>query len=174
MGVKVQAIKPSKPFNPAPFRKRYLEGMKKWGKLVEEDFEKTTATWKTDVDFDNETTEVQGLGIETEVSTDNEIYHYVNDGTEPHAIFAGVYTGKSNKKSLKFKSEFVPKTKKGFIGSTGGSRGGDTVHTPYVQHPGSEGRLFNVAIKGKREKDLVKIMNQATSLANKESGYSME
>ncbi len=85
-----------------------------------------------------------------EIDVEGEIFSYVEGGTKPHEIWAGAYTGKSNKKALAFPSIFSPKTRPGVIGSTKGKRGGDTVFRIYVNHPGTKPRRFGVAIMKKR------------------------
>ncbi len=171
MAVFMKSIKPQR-LKIAAFRLAWLNAMRKAGKVIKSDFEKTTKTWKHKPVFEI-VISLTGPGPLLLVGTDDEIYGYVSRGTEEHPIFAGIFTGKSSKKSLAFPSKFSPKTKPGFIGSSPGSSGGSTVFVPYVNHPGSAARKFEEAIKKKRGPWFKKQMEQAMSEAARKSGYAL-
>lgn len=171
MSIFVKAIKPQR-FKSDVFAQEIEKAQQEFANGVKEDFEKTVETWSEKPTFEV-VTDVTGGEVSTLVATDNEIYGYVDEGTKPHAIFAGAYTGKSEKKTLAFSSEFVPKTTKGFIGSNPGSKGKVDTFRPYVQHPGTKAREFSKTIRQKWEKRYKKIMEKAMSTANKKSGYAI-
>ena len=139
---------------------------------IKKDFEKTTKTWKKKPKF----VLIKGLKkglVELYVYTDDEVYAYVDKGTEPHLIWAGAYTGKSEKTALAFPGTFSAKTIPGVIGSFTGFSGGDTVYTPYVEHPGTEPRGFEDAITEIWEKTYMLRMDNAMERASEESGHGI-
>jgi hypothetical protein len=136
----------------------------------EEDFQATTATWKHWVKF--EKTVDLGDPLRAAVYTDDEIYRYVNDGTEPHPIFAGIYTGKSNKRALAFPGTFSAKTAPRVIGSGAGASGGKTSVVPYVNHPGTEAREFDAVIQEKWTPRFKNTMEKALRDGARATGYS--
>lgn len=164
-----KVIKPRR-FNDRAFAAKIEAAMHKAADVIEGDFEETTKTWKHKPRFDK--TVSLTPPVEVMVGTDDEIYRYVNDGTEAHEIWAGAYTGKSDKKALAFSSQFVPKTKPGIIGSNPGFVGERDTFTPYVQHPGTEARAFDKAIKRKRESWFKRQMEAAMREAARASGHA--
>jgi hypothetical protein len=166
-----KGIKPQK-LKTADLRLSLLNEMRKVGTEIKKDFEKTTATWQHKPKFETVVSLMQP-GPTVLVGTDDEIYGYVSKGTKPHPIFAGIYTGKSNKKALAFPSKFSPKTRPGVIGSTAGSRGGDMVVRPYVQHPGTKPRNFEEAIEKIWKKKFKKRMEAAMREVAQKSGYGL-
>ena len=127
-------------------RLELLNAMRAAGTQIKKDFESTTKTWKHKPKFEV-LISLTGPGPVVVVGTDDEIYGYVSGGTKPHAIFAGIYTGRSNKRALAFPASSTPKTRPGVIGSSGASRSGQTVVRPYVMHPGTEPRNFEKTIQ---------------------------
>jgi len=162
-------IKPPKMKNDA-LRLELLNAMRKAGTVIKGDFEKTTATWKRKPKFET-IISLTGPGPVVVVGTDDEIYNYVSGGTKPHEIWAGIYTGRSNKKALAFPARSSPKTKPGFIGSFGGSRSSETVVRPYVNHPGTKARKFEETIQKRRQKWFKGEMEKAMKRAAMASGY---
>lgn len=154
------------------FRLEILNEVRKTGRDIRKDFEKTTATWKRKPEFDIDIS-LTAPGPIVEVSTDNKIYRFVNDGTDPHPIFAGIFTGKSNKKALAFFPSSTPKTAPGIIGSGSGSQSGDRVARPYVDHPGTKARNFDETIAKKWEKLFKRRMEAAMVKGAKKSGYML-
>jgi len=156
MAIVMKAIRPKR-FKGETYRQYAIELAKEVEKEALGDFQETVKTWKHEVKFEHQH-RVDDKAVEVMVGTDDEIYGYVNYGTKPHPIFAGIYTGKSNKKTLAFPSAFSPKTTPNVIGSQAGSRGGSTVFAPYVDHPGTKARNFDKIIAkkwGKRLRDRV-------------------
>lgn len=121
-------------------------------KNVKVDFDVTTRTWKNRPTF----TIDREPGKRT-VSTDDEIYSYVNDGTRPHIIAPKKPDG-----VLAFGVPSSPKTAVRVIGSSKGSRGSTIVRTPKpVRHPGTDAREFDVTIKDKWDDMLPGILQRA-------------
>jgi len=164
-------IKPSR-LKSKGARFKFLNGMRKTATQIRKDFAKTTATWKHDVEF-TQVVSLAGPGPELLVATDDKIYGYVNDGTKPHQIWAGVYTGKSNKKVLSFQGSYKAKTKPGVIGSSAGGSSGDWMHRPYVNHPGTEARNFDEIIQKKWEPRFKAEMQAIMIEVRKESGHAI-
>lgn len=144
-----KAIKPRR-FRSEAFTQAITAAAHEAGKEIKKDFEATTKTWNHKPQFVKEV-DTKASPVQVLVGTDDEIYRYVDEGTKPHPIFAGIYTGKSNKRALAFPSAFTPKTKPNVIGSSQGSKGGSMVVVPYVQHPGTEPRNFDKVILRKWE-----------------------
>lgn len=107
------------------------------------DFSVTTQTWTNRPDF----TIDEQPGQRT-ISTDDEIYGYVNDGTRPHIIEA------KNAKALAFGVPHAAKTAPRVIGSTAGRRGNTIVKVKRVNHPGTDAREFDQEIADKWEDKL--------------------
>ena len=168
----IKEIKPQR-FNDRAFKKAIQDAAKEAAKGMEKDFKKTTATWQHKVTF----TKIISVmpDVEILVGTDDQIYTYVNDGTKPHPIFAGIYTGKSNKKALSFQwggpGSYRAKTSPRKIGSTTGGPSGPMVALPYVQHPGTKARKFDITIQEKWESRFKRQMEKAMSKAAKASGH---
>lgn len=167
----VHAIIPEK-LKPDAIRLALLTELGSIGGDIKRDFEKTTKTWKKKPKF----VLVKGLKagkVELLVYTNDEIYGYVDKGTKPHLIWAGAYTGKSEKTALMFPGTFSAKTIPGVIGSLSGFSGGDPVYTPYVEHPGTEPRGFEDAITKLWEKTYALRMETAMERGAKESGHGI-
>ena len=166
----VRVIKPSM-FKEKEFQ-RAARALEDFAKKVKADYQKTTRTWSHKVVFHRYSR--YGLReLAAGVDTEDEIYGYVERGTKPHVIMAGIYTGKSNKKALAFPSVFRPKTKPRVIGSAAGYKGGATIVRPFVQHPGTEAREFSKTIKKEREPWFRKRVDKAMSQARKASGHAI-
>jgi hypothetical protein len=171
-----KAIKPKRLKDDA-MRLTLLNRMRRVGTAIRKDFAETTKTWDHEVVFE-QLISLTGPGPVVIVDTDDQIYHWVNDGTGEHGphhqsyeIWAGAYTGKSDKKSLAFPSMSVPKTTPNVIGSGPGSSGGDTVFRPFVVHPGIEPRNFDKIIQKKWEPKFKSEMEDAMRQAVKASGH---
>jgi len=152
--------------------------MRKSGRGMRRDFWKTTEHWEHEVNFEL-TISLTGPGPFVIVETDDEIYTWVVRGTgergggSAYEIWAGAYTGKSDKKVLAFSSGFVAKTKPGFIGSNPGFVGKRDTFTPMVNHPGTEPRHFTKAIKDKWKSRFKRDMEAAMREAARASGHAV-
>jgi hypothetical protein len=151
---RIEAIKPKDTNAAKIFKEAYETALRATAKEVQRDLEATTATWETHVKFTVRVTSRRGeLGIT--VSTKNEIYKYVNYGTKPHVIRP------KKGKVLAFQSGYKAKTRPSVIGSKPGGSFGATVIAKEVHHPGSEARLFDVAIARRRQVSLKSRMDAA-------------
>lgn len=137
-------------FNAAKLARAIENGLEGAAKDVKVDFAVTTQTWATKPAF-----EIERKTAERIVSTDDEIYGYVNDGTRAHPIVAHGPGG------LAFGVPSSPKTAPRVIGSSGGSKGSTIVHVRRVQHPGTEAREFDETIGKKWDAELPRIMQRA-------------
>lgn len=118
-------------------------GLTASAKAAKVDFDTTTQTWARRPAFTIE----EQPGQRT-ISTDNEVYGYVNDGTRPHIIRA------KNGKVLVFGTPHSAKTAVRVIGSGAGSRGTTMVKVKQVRHPGTDAREFDAVIAEKWEDQL--------------------
>ena len=170
----VKTIKPGR-FKGDPMNRILRNQLRKVGNtIIREDYGAITKNWEEENKpkiklHTHLTARTPSPSIEIEVT--GRVWNYVEEGTKPHAIFAGIYTGKSKKKSLAFPSMFSPKTTPGVIGSKAGKRGGTTVFTPFVWHPGTEPRHFHKAIVKKRRPWFKRQMEDAMREAVRASGH---
>lgn len=166
--VQIKGIKPAR-FKDAAFRRVIQKAAQQAADAMQEDFEKTTATWDHKVEFERIID--TDPNVEVLVGTDDEVYRYVNDGTRPHLIFP------KKKKALSFqwggKGSYRPKTKPSTIGSTPGGPTGPKVARAYVQHPGTKARNFDKVIQKKWRSAFRRRMEQAMSDAAKASGHAV-
>jgi len=102
-------------------------------------FEATVTTWDHSVEFKRD--ESFTLDIKSiRVYTDDYVWNLVSEGAKKHTIVP------KNAPFLRFQSEFVPKSKVGWIGSQSGGKSGNWVHRKSVDHPGFAAREFEKAI----------------------------
>lgn len=172
MVVLFKEIKPQK-LKEKALRLELLNAIRKAGTQIKKDFEATTRTWEHKPKFEILISLRHPPGPTILVATDDKIYRFVNEGTRPHPIFAGIYTSKSRKKVLAFPSVSVPKTKPGSLSSGPGRKSGGTILRPYVQHPGTEARKFDQAVKKKRKTWFKRQMEKAMRTAAKKSGHGI-
>lgn len=88
------------------------------------------------------------------IGTDDEIYGYVNHGTEPHIIRPRNPGG-----VLAFQSGYQAKTIPNVAFSRAGGAFGPTVHAREVNHPGTEARNFDDAIANRVQSRIVSLFN---------------
>jgi hypothetical protein len=175
MAVFMKTIKPKR-FAAEVFRQTMLARLKTAGVVVKKDFESTTKSWEHKVDFEV-LVDVLPDGPTLLVGTDDKIYGYVSKGTGPHEIWAGAYTGKSDKTKLSFQwggsGSYIAKTVPGVIGSREGGPTGDKVAFAHVSHPGTSPRNFEELIQKARSGWFQKQMQQAMKEAARASGHGM-
>lgn len=129
--------------------------LKNTAKNVDVDFKVVTQTWNHKPGFDTKDIS-NGSHIGVEVSTDDKIFGYVEEGTKPHIIVP-----------KRGKMLFIPgvnyraKTRPRYIGSNKGGRDNTFVYTKLVQHPGTEAREFSETIAKKWQKELPDIVQRA-------------
>lgn len=124
------------------------------------DLEKTVATWKHKVGF-----VITPIPDGFQVSTSDEIWKFVDEGTKAHLIPAIVPV---NKKALTILGPGQPKTAVRVIGSTAGSRGGVVAivkRTKPIEHPGTTAREFTETVQTKWDDELPRRIADALSQA---------
>ena len=160
-----KAIKPST-LRIDAFRLEALNSMRKIGRKIKKDFEKTTKTWDSKPTFTMKIS-LKAPGPTTEVTTDDEIYKGVDEGTDPHIIVP------VNATKLVFLVGGTPKTTPNVIDSKPGSPGDQLIFTDIVDHPGTEARNFSKTIAEKWESPFKKEMEAALQRARKKSGHAI-
>lgn len=118
-------------------------------------FKDTTATWTHQPSFE---IEHENTG-RWSVSTDDQIYQWVDQGTRAHVIRA------RNAPLLRFTVPFTSKTVPRWIGSRPGSRGNQWVSKKQVQHPGTKPREFRRIISQRAQGPTVARLREALKQA---------
>ena len=172
MVVLFKGIKPTRLKDDA-MRLALLNAMREYGTKVKKDFEQTVETWKHKPKFETLVSLKEGAEILVDTATESKIYGYVTEGTPPHLIWAGHYTGKSKSKVLAIPTAFSPKTQPGRLKAGAGSRSGKAYFRPYVQHPGIKPRLFHEMIAKEHEKPYKRFMEKAMKEVAQASGHAM-
>lgn len=149
MGMKTIKL-PRDLFNTAKLERAIENALTGSAKAAKIDFDVTMQTWKKRPTFTIDTEP----GKRT-ISTDNEIYGYVNDGTEPHPIVA------KNAPTLVFGVPFKAKTSVRVIGSGPGARGSTIRRPKAAQHPGTDAREFDAVIAEKWDEQLPVTMQRS-------------
>lgn len=149
-------IKPG-PLSVGAIRLEMLNALRKVGTEIKEEFDKTTATWNTQVTFTKKPS-LAGNTPSITVETDSDVYRWVNDGTEPHRIRPG------SARSLTIPSGYAAKTRPGVIGSESGGPSGSIQHAMFAEHPGIKPRKFDEAIYNKL-KDKIDLGDLAAQIA---------
>lgn len=145
-------------FNVLGFRTAIKVRMKGTGAKIKKDFEKTTKTWNTKVHFSVQTAGVFNTTIK--VTTSNQVYAWVNDGTKPYSISG----------PAKVSVGFQPKTSYRYIGSRAGNPG-TTAFARNINHPGIEAREFDIAIADKWKDELGEEFELALKAGSIASGH---
>jgi hypothetical protein len=143
-------------FNLAAIQRAITSTLNQAAQDAQKDLQSTTATWKRKVTF-----AITPIPDGFQVSTDDEIYGYVDQGTPPHII-----TPKRGK-MLRFGPGSRPKTTVRVIGSTAGAKGGAPVVARIVHHPGTEAREFSQMLQEKYDDELPKRIDVALGEALK-------
>jgi hypothetical protein len=166
--VVIKAIKPKR-FDDKAMTERLRYHAKQVVKEIRKDFEETTKTWQHKVEFKETVSAGKGAGgIIAEVSTTDEIYTYVDQGTKPHIIRP------VRAKRLAFPSIFSPKTAPRVLSSGPGQRGPQDTFAMEVHHPGTEAREFSRTIEVKWTPRFKQRMQEAMKDAAKASGHSIK
>lgn len=178
MGVK--AILPKRRLNVAAMKRQFEIAAGEFAADVAKDFDAITKTWRGEKpDITQElSTGKHGLSVFIGAENDGSKGYlkllWLEEGTRPHRIYAGIYTGRSTKRVLSFRTGYSAKTSPGFIGSRAGGSSGPLTKRPYVNHPGTQARNFEPAIANKRYKLFKKRMTAAMAQAAKVSGHAMK
>lgn len=146
-------IPPTKdPLRAKDYLKACQNALNACAKGAKADFGTTTRTWNTKPEFSIDASK----GDRRIVGTDDEIFKYVDEGTQPHII-----RPKRAKTLAIIGINSRPKTRPGFIGSTQGGRDNTNVYTRVVHHPGTEARKLTIAIRDKWSKQMVLVFDRA-------------
>ena len=146
----MKVIIPRNLFNTAKLERAIENALTGSAKAAKVDFDVTTQTWDRRPDFT-----IDSEPGKRTISTDNEIYGYVNDGTESHPIVA------KNAPTLVFGVPFGAKTQVRVIGSGAGSRGTIIRRPKAIMHPGTVAREFDQVIKEKWDDLLPKTLQRS-------------
>jgi lipoprotein-anchoring transpeptidase ErfK/SrfK len=131
--------------------KKAAEGIRK---DALKDFERTTATWNHKPKFTSQVKAHQD-GVTIEITTDDKIYGYVDQGTKPHVIQA------HTDKGLVFTVGGSPKTEPHVVQAFPGKRGDKWVRKMQVKHPGTAARKFSEDIAKSYKPEFQKAMRNA-------------
>lgn len=147
MNVKV----PKQLFNTAKLNRAIENALTGEAKAVKIDLDTTTQTWTHRPAFTIDKTEGRRV-----VATDDEVYGFVDEGTDAHLIVA-----KSPTKPLTFGVGGRPKTTPRVIGSRAGAKGSTIVRAQVVHHPGTNAREFTDTVKEKWDDRLPDVLQRA-------------
>lgn len=137
--IKLASIKPSaKAITFTRFATAAKLGLKDAAEAAEKDFRSTSATWNHKPEY---VIKEQKDGYL--VGTEDDVWVMLNQGTRAHLIVA------RRAKRLRFGVGGAPKTRPGFVGSTGGSAGSGAVFAQTVHHPGTTARAWSKLIAAK-------------------------
>ena len=136
-------------FDPARMAEGIQNALDTTAEQIRTDFLTTVQTWNHNPEF-----KIDRGVWDRRIYTVDEIYAWVNNGTEPHTI------APVTKKALRFLTGGRAKTEPGFIGSTSGAVGSAEVVTKRVNHPGGRPRRFDEEIGNKWQEEFPAIMQQ--------------
>lgn len=148
--IKMRVIKIKKFMDPRKVARAVENGLTGEAKIVKTDFDTTTQTWKSRPEFTTQSSPGKRI-----VSTDNEIYGYVDGGTPAHVITA------KGPGPLVFGVPSHAKTTPRVIRSGPGGAGSTIVRARQVDHPGTAPRLFSETIAEKSEDRLANTIQRA-------------
>lgn len=142
--MKMRVVVPKELFNTAKLKRAIENALTGEAKAVKVDLDTTTQTWKHRPAFTIDRDEGRRV-----VATDDEVYGFVDEGTDAHLIVA-----KSPTKPLTFGIGGRPKTAPRVIGSRPGAKGSTIVRAQVVHHPGTSAREFTDTVKEKWDRIL--------------------
>ena len=158
INIKYEPIIPKKfmaSLDPAKLKKELYDALDHTGNIINDDFDKTVRTWKKAAKFKKKGPEQYRSGLAVTISTDDEIYFYIDEGTKAHIIKP------RRAKRLGFRSGYKAKTRVGVVGSRAGGASGPFVTAKQVMHPGFPARKFAKTIAKRRQKNLVNLTKLA-------------
>lgn len=162
--ITIKAIVPKDVLSVDKVRLELLNELRKSGTRLRREFGKTTATWNTEVKFDQKVSLRAGAAVD--VWTDNEIYGYGNDGTPAHTITPRTAP------FLQFQTGYTAKTQPRVIGSRSGGKSGPYRRAASVNHPGMEAREFDSVIAAEAEDWFPQVIQDAIDRGIQKSGGS--
>lgn len=138
--------------DPAKMARALTNGLNATAKGVQTDFNVTAQTWQHKPTF----AITSPTPYQREISTSDEVYTFVNDGTKAHDIRPKQPGGR-----LLFTTPFRAKTVPRQIRSNQGSKGTTPAVAQVVHHPGTTARDFDQVIAQKWDKQFPTIMQRA-------------
>ncbi len=168
MALLFKLVKPKK-LRAQEYRLEFLNAMRKAGKVIEkEDYGQIFRTWKHKPKMET-VISLTGPGPEMLVGTDDEIFGYLDEGTEgPYRI------PKTGSATLAFSEGYKAKTVPGQLQSRpGGPFGDKVVIKGHVFHPGIKARNFTKLIVKKRTPWFKRQMEAAMKRANQKAGHAI-
>lgn len=166
-GIKFRGVVPKK-LDEGKMRLQLLNGLRLVRTQMLEGFHKTTKTWEHKVEFVGSKPSLKEDLPTISVTTDDDIYTLVNEGSPRHYIPLGHLDY-----PLFFHSEYGAKTAPGVIDSWEGGPGEKDTFADVVDHPGFPGRKFDEAIGVALQDFFFKTMEEAMQKAARASGYSL-
>lgn len=161
---KVTAIKAKSP-NFRQARDVMLEEMRKISEEMQKDFAATTETWSKQPKF-NTNLSLEGNRPSIEITTDDEVYGYVDQGTKAH------FVAPVKAKALAFPATYNAKTSPGVIGSQSGGASGAMAFSKGHMVSGIKPRKFSQKIVEKWRSEFGKRMLKAMARAAKATGHA--
>jgi len=156
MNIRLVAIVPKGKLVDLPMLDRELKGAVNHGlNIINDDFQKTTATWRHNVAFKIDRAHSTGAALVGAVTTRDTIYGYVDQGTRPHIIRP------RRARVLRFRGSHRAKTRPGIISSSAGGSSGPFVTARVVHHPGTAARNFAKTIEKRRERNMRTLLRAA-------------
>lgn len=159
-----KSLKPKK-LSVSKVRLKILNELRKEGRAVKKEFEKTTATWKGAKPTFEIAIGLTGKDAIVLIGPAGDPegaqkWVWLNDGTKPHVIKA------KNVPNLIFRhgSGFKPKTKVKTFSSGPGANTGPIVSKKQVKHPGIEARDWTGEIVKKRKKKFNQALIKAAQI----------
>lgn len=165
--ISAKAITPKTKFKPGIFRAECERAMQEVATGLTKDFEKTTATWEHEVEF--ESTVTVGKTVNLTVGTDDEIYRYVDKGTRRHFIKPKKAGGVLAFPGGKYRAKSKPR----FIGSMAGGSSGATAFSKGHWVSGIKPRKWTEELFKRWRSRIYNSVTVAFSRAAKQSGYRM-
>jgi hypothetical protein len=167
----VELSKPIKPKKLAvdQIRLNLLNALRKEGRIIAKEFEKTTRTWKGEKPKFEVLIGLTGKDATVVVGpsgSDKAIlkWIWIEEGTKPHKIPKSPKTDASAKPFLIFREGFSPKTLPGKLGSFPSGSFGPWVRKRQVNHPGTEPRNFSKIVVKRRRKRFANNMIKAARI----------
>lgn len=146
----MRVVVPKQLVNTAQLRRAVDNALEGEAKAVKVDLDTTTQTWAKRPAFT-----IAREDGKREVSTDDEIFGYVDEGTPPHIITA------HGPGPLVFGVGGRAKTTPRVIGSKAGTKGSTIARARQVHHPGTAAREFTDTIKKKWDDRLPDVLQRA-------------
>lgn len=132
----VKAIIPDSPaINPEALLQAVNLALDESAKEVKGEFETTIESWNEKPSFT-----IESAQMTRQIYTVNQIYDWVNNGTEPHEILP------VRAQALRFYTGGIAKTAIGSLGSRPGAEGGNLVFAKSAMNPGITAREFDRVI----------------------------